>query len=106
MGLLVKKSEGQDTCIVGYVDVDYAGDIDTRKLLIGYAFQVCGCTASWKANLQHVVALSTTESNYMAITKAFKEVLWLKGLLNELGVKQKTVEVFSDSQSAIYLTKN
>ncbi|GJU41911.1 hypothetical protein Tco_1194868, partial [Tanacetum coccineum] len=38
------------------------------------------------ATLQHVVALSTTEAEYMALTEAVKESIWLKGLLIELGV--------------------
>ncbi|GJX88676.1 reverse transcriptase domain-containing protein [Tanacetum coccineum] len=41
---------------------------------------------SWKATLQHIVALSTTEAEYMALTEVVKESIWLKGLLIELGV--------------------
>ena len=37
--------------IVGYVDPDYAGDLDNRISLTGYAFQVNECTVSWKATL-------------------------------------------------------
>ncbi|KAL2465401.1 Reverse transcriptase Ty1/copia-type domain-containing protein [Abeliophyllum distichum] len=39
----------------------------------------------WKSQLQHIMALSTTESEYVAITEAVKEALWLKGILKELG---------------------
>ena len=42
----------------------------------------------------------------MAITEAVKEAIWLHGLLKELGVGQKQLEVYSDSQSAIHLAKN
>ena len=38
----------------------------------------------------------------MAITKAVKEAIWLHGLLKDLGVGQKQLELYSDSQSAIY----
>uniref|UniRef100_A0A803Q1S2 Retrovirus-related Pol polyprotein from transposon TNT 1-94 n=1 Tax=Cannabis sativa TaxID=3483 RepID=A0A803Q1S2_CANSA len=48
--------------INGHVDFDYAGCIDTRKSLTGYVFTMFGTTISWKANLQKVVALSTTEA--------------------------------------------
>lgn len=65
-----------------------------------------GCLIDWKASLQHVVALSTTEAEYTAAAEAVKEALWLKGLMAELGSAQKTVEVFCDSSSAIYLSKN
>ena len=40
-----------------------------------------------RETLQHVVALSTAEAEYIAITKAVKEALWLQGLMRELGVK-------------------
>lgn len=53
-----------------------------------------------------MVALSTTEAEYMAITKAVKEAMWLSGLMEELGYQQSTTVVYYDSQSAIHLTKN
>ena len=51
-----------------------------------------------------MVALSTTEAEFMALTEATKEALWLQGLLGELGVKQGTVTIQSDSQSTIPLS--
>ncbi|KAH9699128.1 hypothetical protein KPL71_024224 [Citrus sinensis] len=60
----------------------------------------------WKATLQHIVALSSTEVEFVAATEAVKESMWLKGLLNELWLKQKIVEIFCDNQSVIQLIKN
>jgi len=53
-----------------------------------------------------LVALSSTEVEYVDVTDAFKEAIWLQGLLNEIQVIQGRVVVFSDSQSAIHLCKN
>ena len=53
-----------------------------------------------------MVTQSTTESEYIAITEAFKEVVWLNGLVSELGLLWGNVVVFSDSQSGIQLCKN
>ncbi|KAL2497738.1 cysteine-rich RLK (RECEPTOR-like protein kinase) 8 [Abeliophyllum distichum] len=89
-----------------YVDANYATDRDSRKSTISYAFTLCNSCISWKSRLQHIVALSTTESEYVAITEAVKEALWLKGLLSELKLLYNPVVVFSDSQSAIQLCKN
>nr|GMD78922.1 Retrovirus-related Pol polyprotein from transposon TNT 1-94 [Ipomoea batatas] len=61
---------------------------------------------SWKATLQSIAALSMTEMEYIAATEGVKEAIWLQGLVMELGVSQSQTIVFSDSQSAIYLTKN
>ncbi|GJT67640.1 retrotransposon protein, putative, ty1-copia subclass [Tanacetum coccineum] len=59
----------------GFVDSDYAKDPDKRRSIIGCAFLVHGCVVSWKAMLQHVVALSTTKAEYMALTEAVKEAI-------------------------------
>ncbi|GJT51160.1 hypothetical protein Tco_0977317 [Tanacetum coccineum] len=78
----------------GFVDSNYAKDLDKGRSITSYAFLVQGCVVSWKATLQHVVALSTIEAEYMALTKAVKEAIWLRGLLEELGVLEaKTVKV-------------
>nr|GEV75054.1 putative ATP-dependent RNA helicase DHX37 [Tanacetum cinerariifolium] len=46
----------------------------------------------YAATLQHVVALSTTETEYMALMEAVKEAIWLRGLLKELDVELNTVQ--------------
>lgn len=56
--------------IIGYVYSDFAGDLYKRRSLTGYVFSVGGCAVSWKASLQAIVALSTTEAEYMAICRA------------------------------------
>ncbi|GKA98980.1 hypothetical protein Tco_0826917 [Tanacetum coccineum] len=97
---------GEAKRIHGFVDSDYAKDPDKGRSITGYAFLVQGCVVSWKATLQHVVALSTTEAEYMALTEAVKEAIWLRGLLEELGVELNTVAVNCDNQGAIHLSRN
>ena len=99
--------EGQKNCgVVGYVDSDYAGDLDKSRSLTGYIFTVFECTISWKATLQPTVALSTTEAEYMALIEAVKESIWVHGLLDSFGLSQQIPIVYCDSQSAIHLAKN
>jgi len=69
-------------------------------------FPLAKAPVSWKSTLQSTVALSTTEAEYMAITEAVKEAIWLHGLLKDLGVGQKQLELYSESQSVIHLAKN
>jgi hypothetical protein len=92
--------------VVGFVDSDFAGDLDKRRSITGYVFSFGGCAISWKASLQATVALSTTEAEYMAITEAVKEAIWLRGLFSEIYGKMQVVTVYCDSQSAIHLTKD
>lgn len=94
------------TELQGYVDADLTGDRDTYRSTTGYVYTVGGAAVVWVSNLQGQVALSTTESEYVAIAEAGKEMVWLKGLLEELGKEQENCVLHSDSQSAIHLAKN
>ena len=69
-------------------------------------FTAGGNPISWRSSLQKVVALSTTEAEYIALSDAVKEGVWLKHFAEELGFPQDSVEIFCDSQSGIALSKN
>jgi len=105
VGLTFRKSGG-GISILGYVDSDYAGDLDRRRSTTGYIFTLVGSAVSWKSTLQSIVALSTTEAEYMAAAEAVKEAIWLKGLVAELSLVQLESTLRCDSQSAIHLMKN
>ena len=92
--------------VTRYCDSDYAADLDRRRSVSGYVFTVGGNTVNWKANLQSVTALSSTEAEFMALTEAAKEALWIKGLMKDLGLEQDKVTLWCDSQSVICLSKN
>jgi ATP-binding cassette subfamily B (MDR/TAP) protein 1 len=95
-----------DLVVRGYVDADFAGDHDTRRSTTGYVYTLGSTAVSWVSRLQKLVTLSTTEAEYVAVTEAAKEMIWLKAFLGELGLKQENSVLFSDSQSAIHLAKN
>ena len=61
--------------VVGYVDVDYVRDLDDRRYTTGYVFTLGGGPICWKSMIQSLVALSTTESKYMAVAEAIKEAM-------------------------------
>ena len=88
------------------MDVEYARDLNDRRSTTGYVFTLAGGLICWRSMIQSLVALSTTESEYMAVAEAAKEALWLTGLVKELVIQQGGVLLHCDSQSAIYLTKN
>jgi len=51
--------------VIGYCDSDYSADLDKRRSITVYTFTVGGNVISWKSSLQPVVALSTTEAEYL-----------------------------------------
>ena len=72
--------------VVGYVDSDYARDLDDRRSTTGYVFTLGRGPICWKSMVKSLVALSTTESEYMTVTEAAKEAIWPVGLVKELGI--------------------
>ena len=73
--------------LVGCIDADMVGDVDSKKSTSGYLITFLGETVSWQSRLQKCVALSTTEVAYIAIIEASKELLWMKKFLQELGLQ-------------------
>nr|GEU34309.1 retrovirus-related Pol polyprotein from transposon TNT 1-94 [Tanacetum cinerariifolium] len=92
--------------VKGFVDSDYAGDLDGSKSTTRYVFTLSSRTLSWVSKLQSVVVMLTTEAKYYAAPQANKEAISLKVLLEELEHKQKKITLFCDNQSALYLARN
>ena len=75
--------DGSSTCI-GYADTEWAGDVDDRKSTSDYIFLLCGGAVLWKSQKQRCVALSTAEAEYVAMSSAAQESVWLRQLIAEL----------------------
>jgi hypothetical protein len=72
--------------IHGFVDADWAGDLDRRRSTSGYVFNLFGGEIIWMSKRQAVVALSTIEAEYMEATHANKEAVWLQRLCSGIGL--------------------
>ena len=68
-----------------------------------YIFTLFQCAIIWKSTLQDTVALSTTESDYMSMTKEITEEIWLQGLIQSLSLKVEKPVLYCNSQSALSL---
>ena len=68
-GLVFKKDvTGKQECIE-YIDSDHAGDLDNRRSITGYVFTLSQAPVGWRSTLQSILALSTTEAEYVAMTR-------------------------------------
>lgn len=88
------------------MDSDLSRDFDKRKNTTRYIFTLGSIAISWVSQLQKIVALSSTETEYIVATEANKEIVWLQNLMKELEKKQENSMSHSDSQSVIHLVKN
>ncbi|XP_066590602.1 uncharacterized protein [Prorops nasuta] len=93
--------------LVAFSDADFAGDTGTRKSTSGFVVKLGECTISWCLQRQRAVALSTTESEFVAAAQTIKHLIWLDRLFIEILKHRKgEIKVFMDNQSAIRLLKN
>ena len=81
-GLLYRT--GTATQLVGYTDVDWAGNAADRRSTSGYAFSLESAAIAWNSKKQPTVALSSTEAEYRGAAVATCEAIWLKRLLKDL----------------------
>lgn len=95
--------------LAGYTDADWGTSNDTRHSVCGYVYTFDGGAISWSAKQQAVVALSSTEAEYIGITHAAKEAIWLRSLLAELvhpDFAEHAVRLYSDNKGAMDLAHN
>ena len=91
----------------GYADADWGGDLIGRKSTSGYVFKLGSSTVSWRSKRQSVVALSSTEAEYIALSMASQEAIWIRNLLESMNFKQEDATIlFEDNQGSIALAKN
>ena len=90
--------------MLAYVDSSWAADPDTRRY--GLAVYFGRALISWRSKLHGCVSLSSAEAEYIGATEVVKEVMWLRHLLSELGLKQPTTIVYEDNLACIKMAKS
>ena len=90
----------------GYSDADMASDLDSRNSTLGFLMTFVGRAVSWQSKLQKYVDLSTTEAEYIAVTEACKEALWMIKFLQKLSMQQEKYIIHCDNQSVIHFSKD
>jgi hypothetical protein len=90
-----------------YSNADLAGNIDTGRSTTGYVVKMGTGAVSWSSKLQSIVALSTTEAEFVAAVSAGQESIWMSQFLAELGYDTSgAAPLLMDNQSAIQAARN
>ncbi|XP_015955113.1 uncharacterized mitochondrial protein AtMg00810-like [Arachis duranensis] len=92
--------------LIGYVNVDWAGCLDTRWSVTGFCLFIGNSLVAWRSKKQITVSRSSAESEYWAMVAAPAKLKWLKGLLLDFQVDIPSSMLFCDSQSIIHIASN
>ncbi|POM59448.1 mitochondrial protein [Phytophthora palmivora] len=88
-------------------DADWAGNRDDKRSVSGVMLMICGAPVVWRSTFQNTVALSSTETDYTALSDCIKEVVWMRRLLKDIGAEQHgPTAIYEDNQGAMALAKN
>ena len=110
-GLTFNKVDGHIE-LVGFVDSDFAGDYSSGiagRSTSGFAFYLgWGSSApiSFKSKRQSTTATSTQHAEYIALFAAVKEAMFLRAVLQEIGIVLTATTIFEDNSSCIQLAHN
>jgi hypothetical protein len=99
---------GSDKSIIGYTDSDWASQIH-RHSISGFAFFVGNGVVSWSSKKQPIITLSSTEAEYVALTHASKDIIWIQKLLKDFSSifsYSLPTTLHCDNQGAIRLSKD
>ena len=88
-----------------YSDSSFANNADYSSIS-GFAVVFGNSLIAWSSKKQPVIALSSTEAEYVALTGASQEALWFQSVLAELGINQACVTIYEDNNSCIKLAQN
>lgn len=104
-GILFRKNEKME--LEAYTDADWAGSVIDRRSTSGYCIFLGGNLVTWRSKKQSVVARSSAEAEFRAMAHGICELLWLKIILTDLGIKwEGTMKLYCDNKSAINIAHN
>jgi hypothetical protein len=107
LGIVYSRADDPSLTVHGYSDADWASDRIDRKSISGYTFILGGGAIAWSSKKQQTVALSSTEAEYMALTRASQHAIWLRKFFRAAGFPQTDPSLlFLDNRSALDLAYN
>lgn len=93
--------------LVGFSDADYANDAETRRSTTGFCIMYGSAPIAWRCQRQPIVALSTTEAEYISGSELVKEILPIRELLIEIHqLKDEPVKIKIDNLSTVKIAND
>lgn len=92
--------------LFGVVDADWGANTIDRRSYSGFAFILAGAPITREARKRRTVALSSIEAEYLALSEATKEAMYLRNVVNNVGVKCDCVTLFNDNQGVMKLAQS
>lgn len=99
-------SSGTPT-LTGYSDASFQDCPDTSRSTSGYVFYLGDGPISWSSKRQSVVTNSTMEAEYLGLSNAARQAVWLRELLEDLHCTQTSpTTIFGDNNAALILAQD
>jgi len=94
-------------CLDVYVDSDWAGDVEDRRSTTGFVIRMFGNPILWRTHKQGNVTKSSTHAEYIALSEAVTEVIYLIGVCESLMPSDpiQPVRIYEDNLGAICIAK-
>jgi len=101
-------NEEDPTVLTTYVDSDWGCDVDDRRSFSGSVFLLGSPAILWSTKKQPTVATSSTEGEYMALSRGMRHGLWFHQFLGDIGLDQGGIPtlILMDNLGAIELAKD
>ncbi|GJW49657.1 retrovirus-related pol polyprotein from transposon TNT 1-94 [Tanacetum coccineum] len=104
MGIWYPKGSGFE--LIAFLDADYVGCIDTRKITSGGIQFLGDKLVNWMSKKHDCTAMSSVKAEYVALSASCAQVMWMRTQLKDYGFNYNKIPLYCDSQSAIAILCN
>ncbi|GJV55594.1 hypothetical protein Tco_1456599 [Tanacetum coccineum] len=88
------------------LDLNYAVCLCARRSTLGSAQFLGDKLVSWSSKKQKSTAISSTEAEYIALSRCCSQILWMRSQLTDYGFQFNKIPLYYDNKSAIALCCN
>ena len=89
------------------VDSDYASDTSHRRSVTGIVVKIAGGAIYYKTRYQDCLAHSSTEAEFTAAADAGKQLLYIRSILDEIGLPQDQATIlYEDNRGALHMANS